>query len=41
MARILFRISNSLAVKSAGKPAQIAIQFVARGIVPEKAPPYP
>jgi hypothetical protein len=28
-------MSNSLAMKSAGKPAQIAIQFIAHGIVPE------
>jgi len=28
-------------MKSAGKPAQIAIQFFASGIVPEIVPPYP
>jgi hypothetical protein len=31
---------NSLAKKSAGKPAQIAIQFFARGIVPEMVLPH-
>jgi hypothetical protein len=41
MASILFRMVNSLAKKSAGKPAQIAIQFIARGIVPEIVPPHP
>jgi hypothetical protein len=34
MASILFRMVNSLAKNSAGKPAQIAIQCVAGGIVP-------
>jgi hypothetical protein len=29
-----------LQMKSAGKPAQIAIQFIARVIVPELAPPH-
>jgi hypothetical protein len=41
MASILFRMVNSLAKKSAGKPAQIAIQFIARAVVPKKARPHP